>query len=109
MVPPRFVLPVGVAVLLCLALAFLFPLAGRLPAQRSRGGIDGPWLNQGDPNQQCGIEVRGSGPGEFGGTVFDVRFFNERGDRSRGTFRDVPPRGSSAGRRTVLANDWDDL
>jgi hypothetical protein len=105
------VLLAGVAVPLCLVLALVFPPPGRLPAQPSRGGLDGEWLNQGDPGQRCGIEVRGSSraPGGRDGTIFDLRFFNERGDASRGVFRDIPGRGPDEGRRTVLASDWNGL
>jgi hypothetical protein len=96
---------------LCLALAVLLPLAGSVPAQPSRRGLEGGWLNQGDPDQRCGIEVRGAtpAPGDPGGVLVDLVLTNEKGDRSRGVYHFVPDRGSRAGRRTLRAADWDDL
>ena len=111
MVTPRLVLPASVAASLCLALAVCLPPAGRLPAQPFRRGLEGAWLNQGDPDQRCGIEVRGTAPapGYPGGALVDLRLFNEKGGQSRAVYLDVPAQGPRAGRHSLRATDWDNL
>jgi hypothetical protein len=112
MVTPRSVLPACVTASLCLALAVFLSLAGPLPAQPfRRGGLEGDWLNQGDPNQRCGIEVRGTAqaPGGQGGTLFDLRLINEKGGESRGVYLSVPGQGARPGRFSLRATDWDNL